>query len=120
LARATVKYDRIVQNGTQRRYIPGVREALQRIQKDGLLGEVYLSRGLFFKWRDTIGHTPISAVPAGVDYKLCAGPTPLLPFTKKHFHYNWHWFWDYENGDSATRAFTSWISRDGSTDDRGR
>jgi predicted dehydrogenase len=98
LVRAAAKYNRIVQHGTQSRSMPAVMEAVRRMQQDAILGDVYLSRGLCFKWRDTIGHTPVSAVPPGVDYNLWTGPAPLLPFTKNHFHYNWHWFWDYGNG----------------------
>lgn len=103
LVRAATKYNRIVQHGTQSRSTPGVMEAVKKVQ-DGLVGDVYLSRGLCFKRRDTIGHTPISPVPPGVDYNLWTGPAPLLPFTKNHFHYNWHWFWDYGNGDLGNQG----------------
>ena len=103
MLRAAAKYNRIVQHGTQSRSEPEVMEAIKKVQ-DGLVGEVYLSRGLCFKWRDTIGRTPVSAVPAGVDYNLWTGPAPLLPFTKNHFHYNWHWFWDYGNGDLGNQG----------------
>jgi predicted dehydrogenase len=104
LVRATAKYNRIVQHGTQGRSSPAVRDAIQKIQQDALLGDVYLSRGLCFKWRDTIGHTPVSPVPAGVDYHLWTGPASLQPFTKNHFHYNWHWFWNYGNGDLGNQG----------------
>jgi predicted dehydrogenase len=98
LVRAAEKYGRIVQHGTQYRSNATVRKAIELIQ-GGLLGEVYLSRGLCLKWRDSIGHTPESTVPPGVDYDLWTGPAPYLPFTKNRFHYNWHWFWSYGNGD---------------------
>ena len=104
MVRAAAKYNRIVQHGTQGRSSPAVREAVRRIQQEALLGDVYLSRGLCFKWRDTIGHTPVSPVPAGVDYDLWTGPAPLQPFTKNHFHYNWHWFWNYGNGDLGNQG----------------
>jgi predicted dehydrogenase len=103
LVRAAAKYNRIVQHGTQSRSTPGVMEAVKQVQ-DGLVGDVYLSRGLCFKRRDTIGHTPVSPAPKGVDYNLWTGPAPLLPFTKNHFHYNWHWFWDYGNGDLGNQG----------------
>jgi predicted dehydrogenase len=103
LVRAVAKYNRIVQHGTQTRSDPEVIDAVKKMQ-DGLLGDVYLSRGLCFKWRDTIGRTPVSPVPAGVDYNLWTGPAPLQPFTKNHFHYNWHWFWDYGNGDLGNQG----------------
>src|SRR3984885_12439179 len=76
LVHATAKYNRIVQHGTQTRSDPEVMQAVKQM-RDGLLGDVYLSRGLCFKWRDTIGHTPVSPVPAGVDYNLWTGPAPL-------------------------------------------
>jgi predicted dehydrogenase len=104
LVRATEKYNRIVQHGTQSRSLTSVQDAVKKIQHESVLGDVYLSRGLCFKWRDTIGHTPVSPVPAGVDYNLWTGPAPLRPFTKNHFHYNWHWFWDYGNGDLGNQG----------------
>jgi hypothetical protein len=72
--------------------------------RDGLIGEVYLSRGLCFKWRDTIGRQPEAPVPAGVNYDLWTGPAPLKPFTKNRFHYNWHWIWDTGNGDIGNQG----------------
>jgi predicted dehydrogenase len=104
LVRATAKYNRIVQHGTQSRSLPSMIDAMAKMQQDAVLGDVYLSRGLCFKWRDTIGHTPVSPVPAGVDYNLWTGPAPMQPFTKNHFHYNWHWFWDYGNGDLGNQG----------------
>jgi predicted dehydrogenase len=103
LVHAAAKYNRIVQHGTQSRSHPAAMQAVKEM-RDGLIGDVYLSRGLCFKWRDTIGRTPVSAVPAGVDYDLWTGPAPSLPFTKNHFHYNWHWFWNYGNGDLGNQG----------------
>jgi len=103
LVKAARKYDRIVQHGTQSRSSRGVREAMGHIQS-GLIGDVYLSRGLCFKWRDSIGHTAAQAVPAGVNYDLWLGPAPKRPFTRNRFHYNWHWFWDTGNGDIGNQG----------------
>ena len=104
LVRAVAQYNRIFQHGTQSRSNQSVIDAVQKMQKDAILGDVYLSRGLCFKWRDTIGHAPESPVPAGVDYDLWTGPAPLKTFTKNRFHYNWHWFWDYGNGDLGNQG----------------
>jgi predicted dehydrogenase len=96
------KYGRIVQHGTNSR--SGIaREAVQKMQ-EGLLGDVYMARGLCFKWRDTIGRAPVAPVPAGVHYDLWLGPAPQHEFTKNRFHYNWHWFWDYGNGDIGNQG----------------
>jgi predicted dehydrogenase len=100
---ATRKYNRIVQQGSQSRSSSALQEAVQKL-KEGLLGDVYMGRGLCFKWRDTIKRTPIEPVPAGVHYDLWLGPAPKREFTRNRFHYNWHWFWDYGNGDIGNQG----------------
>jgi predicted dehydrogenase len=100
---AARKYDRIVQQGSQSRSSPALREGVKRLA-DGEFGEVYMARGLCYKWRDTIGKTPVSAVPSGVDYDLWTGPAPKREFTTNRFHYNWHWFWDTGNGDLGNQG----------------
>ncbi|MGD0619132.1 MAG: Gfo/Idh/MocA family oxidoreductase, partial [Bryobacteraceae bacterium] len=101
---AARKYDHLlVQHGTQNRTLTSVKEAMQKM-RDGVIGDLYMARGLCFKWRDTIGHTPEEAVPEGVHYDLWIGPAPERPFTKNRFHYNWHWMWDYGNGDIGNQG----------------
>ena len=56
LVRAAEKYNRIVQHGTQIRSSSSIQEAIKGLHDGQIIGEVYLSRGLCFKWRDTIGH----------------------------------------------------------------
>ena len=103
LVRAVEKYDRIVQHGTNSRSGAAIMEGMRKM-REGLIGEVYLSRGLCYKWRKSIGKAPQEAVPAGVNYDLWTGPAPLKPFTKNRFHYNWHWIWDTGNGDFGNQG----------------
>ncbi|MGE0885171.1 MAG: Gfo/Idh/MocA family protein [Blastocatellales bacterium] len=103
LVAAARKYNRIVQHGTNSRSTEALREAMQKLQ-EGVIGDVYMARGLCFKWRDTIGKKPDSATPAGVDYDLWTGPAPKRPFNENRFHYNWHWNWDYGNGDIGNQG----------------
>jgi len=103
LVRAATKYSRIVQHGTQIRSSRAIQEAIKNLH-EGILGETYMARGLCFKWRDTIGHAPEEAVPAGVHYDLWTGPAPLKPFTRNRFHYKWHWNWDTGNGDLGNQG----------------
>jgi predicted dehydrogenase len=103
LVRAAHKYNRIVQHGTQIRSAVAIRHAMEKLHS-GLIGDVYLARGLCFKWRDTIGHAPPSPVPQGLDYNLWQGPAPEHVFTKNRFLYNWHWFWMYGNGDIGNQG----------------
>ena len=103
LCRAAKHYNKLVQHGTQTRSSPSANEAIKHV-RDGLIGDVYLARGLCYKRRDSIGHTPPSPVPAGVNYEMWTGPAPEHPFTKNQFHYNWHWFWAYGNGDVGNQG----------------
>jgi predicted dehydrogenase len=103
LVEAAAKYNRIVQHGTQSRSGKGVIEGIKQIN-DGLIGEVYLARGLCYKWRDTIGRASEEPVPSGVNYDLWTGPAPMKAFTRNRFHYNWHWIWDTGNGDIGNQG----------------
>ena len=93
----------IVQVGHQIRSAIGVQGAIQFLQS-GQLGEVYMAKGLCYKWRDTIKRTPGESIPAGVDYDLWLGPAPQRAFSRNRFHYNWHWHWDYGNGDIGNQG----------------
>lgn len=103
LVNAVQKYKVICQHGSQCRSSPAIMEAMDQM-KSGLLGDVYMSRGLTFKWRNTIGHAEPEPVPQGVDYNLWTGPAPMRPFTRNRFHYNWHWIWDTGNGDLGNQG----------------
>jgi predicted dehydrogenase len=103
IATAAKKYGRMVQHGTNLRSDPAVQEAVRQL-RNGLIGDVYMARGLCFKWRNTIGRTPVEPVPAGVHYDLWLGPAPKHAFTRNRFHYNWHWFWDYGDGDLGNQG----------------
>ncbi|MCX6625330.1 MAG: Gfo/Idh/MocA family oxidoreductase, partial [Acidobacteria bacterium] len=103
MIRAANKYNRMVQHGTQGRSRESGREAIEKLH-NGLIGEIYLARGLCYKRRPTIGRTPPEPTPPGVHYDLWTGPAPLRDFTKNRFHYNWHWFWDYGNGDLGNQG----------------
>ncbi len=101
---AAKKYGKVVQHGSQTRSNVAAREAIDKLCKENLLGDVYYTRALCYKWRDTIGKKPDGPVPAGVDYDLWTGPAPKRPFNENRFHYNWHWNWDYGNGDIGNQG----------------
>jgi len=100
---AAYKYNRIVQHGVQLRSSVAIREAIQHIN-DGLIGRVYMSRGLVYRWRPDIGNKGVSQIPAGLNYDLWCGPAPMRPFSKNLVHYNWHWHWNYGNGDVGNQG----------------
>jgi predicted dehydrogenase len=123
---AARKYNRMVQQGSQSRSSPALREGVQRLE-EGEFGEVYMARGLCYKWRDSIGKYPDGFMAPGekfaytvgstsyepsydtaymskVNYDLWLGPAPKRAFNRNRFHYNWHWFWDYGNGDLGNQG----------------
>ncbi len=100
---AARKYSRIVQVGHQSRSIAHKMEAMKLLH-DGVIGKVYLAKGLCYKRRLSIGRKPDSPVPAGVDWDMFLGPAPKRPFNQNRFHYNWHWFWDTGNGDIGNQG----------------
>lgn len=100
---AARKYGRMMQVGSQSRSIAHKIRAVQMLQ-DGAIGKVYLAKGLCFKRRKSIGHTPVEAVPPGVDWDKFRGPARMVEFTKNQFLYNWHWFWDTGNGDLGNQG----------------
>ena len=62
LLAASRKYGRMVQHGTNGRSSAVMQEAVQKV-REGVIGDVYLSRGLCYKWRNTIGRTPVDPCP---------------------------------------------------------
>ncbi len=126
LIEAARKYNVVVQDGAEQRSNPGAQSAMQ-FMRDDKLGEVYLAKGICYKWRNSIGKYPDGymqedekyASTAGskswigpftksymdkVDYDLWLGPAPKQPFNRNRFHYNWHWNWDYGNGDMGNQG----------------
>ncbi len=70
----------------------------------GEIGKVYMSKGLCYKRRVSIGHKDDSPIPAGVNWDMFLGPAPMRPFNELRFKYNWHWFWDTGNGDIGNQG----------------
>ena len=126
LVEAAKKYKVVVQDGAEQRSNPCAQSAVD-FMRQGKLGEVYLAKGVCYKWRDPIGNYadgPMTADErftfteggdkheppytkeylAKVNYDLWLGPAPLRPFNRNRFHYNWHWHWDYGNGDMGNQG----------------
>jgi len=95
--------NRMLQIGSQHRSMPFKMQAMEAVH-GGLIGDVYLSKGLCFKRRASIGHKPDSPTPPGVNWDLFRGPAPMRPFNELRFKYNWHWFWDTGNGDIGNQG----------------
>src|SRR5258708_5876907 len=67
---------RVMQVGSQHRSTPFKMKAMKAIH-EGLIGKVYLSKGLCYKRRNTIGHKEDSPTPPGVNWDMFLGPAPM-------------------------------------------
>jgi len=97
------KYDRIVQHGVQLRSSPAIQEAVEHL-RNGVIGKVYMARGLVYRWRPSIGRKPMEPAPDYLDFDLWLGPAQERPFSRNIVHYNWHWHWDFGNGDVGNQG----------------
>ncbi len=100
---AARKYNRMVQVGMQSRSTEHKMRAMQLLH-DGALGKLYMAKGLCYKRRPSIGHTPDEPVPPGVNWDLFLGPAAMTPYSKNRHIYNWHWFWNTGNGDIGNQG----------------
>jgi len=103
LVEAAHKYKRIVQHGVQLRSSEALREGVELLRK-GVIGDVYMARGLVFRWRPSIGRKGNEPAPDYLDWNLWQGPAQQRQFTRRLVHYNWHWHWDYGNGDVGNQG----------------
>jgi len=100
---AARKYNKRVQVGFQNRSIANVMEAMKFLHEGGI-GEVYMSKGLCYKPRDSFGISADSNPPDSLHYDLWLGPAPYRAYNEKRGHYNWHWHWDTGNGDTGNQG----------------
>lgn len=103
MVEAAKKYKRIVQHGVQLRSSIAIQEAVQHL-RDGTIGDVYMARGLVFRWRPTIGKKTPTPVPKTLNWDLWQGPAEAREYSQRYVHYNWHWHWDYGNGDVGNQG----------------
>jgi predicted dehydrogenase len=103
MVEAARKYNRMVQVGSQSRTIAHKRRAMQLLH-EGILGRLYMARGLCYRLRQSIGIKADAPVPPGLDWDLFLGPAPMRPYNENRFAYNWHWFWDTGSGDIGNQG----------------
>ena len=102
MVQAARRYDRIVQHGTQCRSSANIIEGIQKLHQ-GIIGDVYLARGIAYKIRGNLGQHAPRPVPEGLDWDKWCGPAPVHPFSNFQ-HRRWHWIWDYGNGEIGNQG----------------
>lgn len=100
---AAQRYNRVVHGGAHRRSLAHKKRAIELLRQE-YIGKLYLVRGLCFKRRLSIGHTPDGPVPAGLNWDLFLGPAPLRPYNPNRYLYTWHWFWDTGCGEIGNQG----------------
>lgn len=103
MVEAVEKYNTIVQSGICYRSSHAVKEGIRLIH-EGILGKVYMARGITWRYREPIGIFPDSPVPEGVHWDMFLGPAPYRPFNLNRFLYHWHWFWDTGTADMGNNG----------------
>jgi predicted dehydrogenase len=96
MVEAARKYGRMVQHGTQCRASPKIREGIEKLQA-GVIGRVYMARGIAFKVRAGGRKTP-QPVPPGMHWDLWLGPAQEEPYNQLCIG-RWRFLKNYGNGE---------------------
>ena len=72
----------LMQVGSQHRSTPFKMKAIAALQQ-GLIGKLYMAKGLCYKRRPSIGHTPDAPTPPGLNWDLFLGPAPMRPLQRE-------------------------------------
>ncbi|MDP6719186.1 MAG: Gfo/Idh/MocA family oxidoreductase, partial [Pirellulaceae bacterium] len=99
---AARKYNRMVQHGTQNRSSPNIMEGIAKL-KEGVIGDVYMARGLDYKLRGNLGRVNPSPVPKGLNWDQWLGPKPSRDYSQ-FWHRRWYWNLELSSGCFANQA----------------
>ena len=103
IGQAAARWNRQVQLGTQRRSLPALREAVERLRA-GEIGSVRSVRCWYENARPPVTLAPGRPVPDWLDWTLWQGPCPERPWLEGLAPYQWHWRWHYGGGELANNG----------------
>ena len=102
MVEAARKYGRMVQIGTQNRSSPNVMEGIRKL-KEGVIGDLYMARGMAYKNRGNLGKHNPRPVPKGLDWDAWVGPAKMVDFSNFQ-HRRWYWNSNFASGDIANQT----------------
>ena len=102
MVEAARKYKRMVQIGTQNRSSPNVREGMQKLH-EGLIGKLYMARGMTYKMRGNLGKHRPRPVPKGLNWDSWVGPAKMVEYSEFQRH-RWYWIENFASGDVANQT----------------
>ncbi len=102
MVEAARKYGRIVQVGTQCRSSPNIIEGIRKL-REGIIGEVYMARGMTYKIRGHLGKHKPTPVPPGLDWDAWVGPAEMVEYSA-FMHRRWYWISNFASGDTANQT----------------
>jgi len=99
---AARKYRRMVQIGTQNRSSPNVMEGIKKL-KEGVIGKLYMARGMSYKMRGNLGKHRPQPAPAGLNWDAWVGPAKMVEYSNFQ-HHRWYWNSNFASGDIANQT----------------
>jgi predicted dehydrogenase len=102
MVEAARKYGRIVQVGTQCRSSPHIIEGIRKL-REGIIGDVYMARGMSYKIRGHLGKHKPTPVPPGLDWDAWVGPAEMVEYSP-FMHRRWYWISNFASGDTANQT----------------
>jgi predicted dehydrogenase len=103
LVEAALKYNRIVQHGTQNRSAANWARTVAAV-RSGKYGKLLVAYAYASKPRPSIGFRQPKQPPKELDFDIWLGPASQQPYRENIVHYNWHWFWDFGNGEIGNQG----------------
>ncbi|HZO99298.1 MAG TPA: Gfo/Idh/MocA family oxidoreductase [Terriglobia bacterium] len=99
MVEAAVKYNRVVQVGTQQRSGEHFQKAVELV-RSGKIGKVTYAETWIHgnQFPEGIDDLPDSDPPPWLDWDLWLGPAPARRYNRNRAIYNFRWFWDYSGG----------------------
>ncbi|HOM18257.1 MAG TPA: Gfo/Idh/MocA family oxidoreductase, partial [Thermoguttaceae bacterium] len=102
MVEAARKYGRIVQVGTQCRSSPNIIEGIRKL-REGIIGDVYMARGMTYKIRGHLGKHKPTQPPPGLDWDAWVGPAEMVEYSP-FMHRRWYWISNFASGDTANQT----------------